>query len=70
MFELHYLIKIFDHGFDNKVVHSLHQVLPENVKAIQSFSEEARLSVEEGDLITVIGGRFVMMLFMFVQSAS
>ncbi|XP_005097577.1 platelet binding protein GspB [Aplysia californica] len=35
----------------------LSEVLPENVKATQSFSEEGRLTLEEGDLVTVIGGR-------------
>ncbi|CAL1527231.1 unnamed protein product, partial [Lymnaea stagnalis] len=34
----------------------LSEVLPENVKATRSFSEEKRLKIEEGDLITVIDG--------------
>ncbi|GFR78637.1 activated CDC42 kinase 1 [Elysia marginata] len=35
----------------------LSELIPENVKATQDFSEEGKLAVAEGDLITVIEGR-------------
>ncbi|CAG5119287.1 unnamed protein product [Candidula unifasciata] len=35
----------------------LSELRPDNVKALQGFSEQGRLSVEEGDLITVIDGK-------------
>ena len=35
------------------------QVRPQEVKALQSFSEDGKLTVEEGDHLTVLDGRFV-----------
>ena len=41
------------------VFRALLQVKPIEVRALKSYEEEGRLHVEEGDLITVLEGRYV-----------
>ena len=49
-------LKIIFNGPYNLIFDVL-QVRPQEVKAVQGFSEDGKLTVEEGDHITVLEGR-------------